>query len=1090
MGTFDSHYDAPEKILQEGENVELLFDRLTSTTGRVSWKIPPPADGCSSENQAYNGIVVVLNTVANKPSNRPDDGVRYLGDPTADPDLHSGDVLDGALVIGAYYDDKTTTEFTVTDLTEGAAYFITAHAVDAQNRYHRLGASAYSLPLQLNERGEDTAAFQEITLSNSGADIVGTDSTGLVIGNIYDFCLTVDDKEYNIEIDGADAQTYDDLLAEINKQIELLGNPFQGPLAPNTNGYYYNLTTGQLFQWDGTQHVELPVTNHPSEPNDVDPGEYWLDTDSGVNELNRYDGNITVAQTHVDYDGISPNGSFVGGTGYVVADTITLSDGSVITVDAVAAGVVTDFTVTSVGATLTPVGLELTQTSTSGVGTGFTLTPGTANIDPLTLTWVLQTPQLETGYDVTNPPCDVYWYNDGPCEMWKWNGTTWCKKQPVFVQETDPSDPENLACGTFWLDGDGQLFTWSIIDGCGQWVQVEAISWDTRPDQLPNGTYWFNDSTNEVNLRVGGAWVVQTAAFVQEEEPLTNIVGSIWFVPSTEQLFVLDATATWVEEPVLIYSTDPTDIESCDLWFNTITEELLVWDAVNNEWDQVAQFFDQVEDPSEPKALTVGTIWVRSSDNTYYEWDGGEFVQIANESLVVWPSDPTQILAGTIWYQTTTNTYFVWDGSMWNVIDPIEQPEDPTVPAVGDFWFNTTTNILSIWNGTMWVAVAYSSASLAPSVGDVWYDTINEDLLTWNGSAWVPATPLVIATLNETEPSADLCEPTSNIVFKRTAEGSHASVQIGTATVPTGQIVYPMISYNFKGNLFNALGATALLQAPVSGGDGLESIPMYEQEGVGTDGSADERRELADSLRKQLGYPTVEVELTKKQMDEAIQSALEEFRLRSSGAYRRVYFFLDLQPGKQKYVLTNKAVGFNKIVNVMGMWRVTSAFQSTAYASGVYGQTVLQHLYHMGTFDLVSYHIVSDYIEQLEQLFATRVTFTWHEGTRELNVFQTTYRPERVLVDAMIERTEQDLLTDRLTKNWIERWALAQAQLTLSEIRGKYATLPGAGGGVALNAADLEEKARFNMEQCFQDLDNFVVNDIENLGIGSEFIIG
>lgn len=998
MGTFDTFADAPEKLRQEGEQLQVNFDRLTPTTGRVSWRIPPPADGCNATNQAYDGIVVVLNTVANKPTNRPLDGTRYTGDPTADADIHAGDVINGALVIGAYYNDKTTTTFDVTDLEDGAAYFVTAHIVDAQNRYHTNGASAYSLPLERNEKVPDTQAFHEITLSNEGADIVGTDSTGLTVGDIYNFYITIDDVEHKIEVNGAQAQTYDALVAEINKQLLLIDNPFQGPLAPNTGGYYYKLSTNQLFQWNGSENIELTVINHPTDPSIVAAGDYWLDGDD---------------------------------------DDLFVRD----------------------------------STNTTW--------------DPVSV--------IEAGFDVIKPPCDAYWYNDGPCLMWKWNGTTWCSRSPVFVQNTDPSDSTVDVCGSYWLDQNGNLFVWTVSDGCGQWVQVEAISWDTRPDQLPNGTYWYNDSTNEVNLRVAGAWDVQTSAFVQENQPLTNIVGSVWYKTSTEQLFVLDGSDTWVETPVLIFSSDPTNIESCDLWFNTAIEQLFTWDAVNSEWDQVAQFFDQAADPSEPTAFEPGTIWVNNTDpsnHLYYEWDGGQFVLIADSNVVVWPSDPTQIPPGTVWLHTTTDTYFEWDGSMWNILDPIVSNEDPTVPAVGTFWFNTSTQILSQWNGSMWVPIAYSSASLAPKIGDVWFNTITMERLEWDGTAWISVMGPVVAALNVDEPADNICEPDSNIVFTRLDAGSMSSVRIGEENVGPSQISFPGVQFIFKGDLFNSLAATAQLKAPVVGSDGLDSIPMYDQEGIGTDGTADERRELADSLRKQLGYPTVEVELSTKQLDEAIQSAVEEFRLRSASAYRRVYFMMDTQPHKQRYIMTSKATGFNTIVNIMGMWRVTSAFQSTAYASGVYGQTVLQHLYHMGTFDLVSYHLISDYIEQLEQLFATRITYTWHEPTRELDIFQVFTRPERILVDAMIERTEQELMNDRWTKNWIERWALAQAQLTLSEIRGKFATLPGAGGGVSLNAADLEEKARFNMEQCFQDLDNFVVNNIENLGIGSELIIG
>lgn len=86
------------------------------------------------------------------------------------------------------------------------------------------------------------------------------------------------------------------------------------------------------------------------------------------------------AQDETDFDAVSPNGSFSGGSGYVGADTIVLSDGTVVTVDTEAAGVVTEFTVTTPstngGTVSNPI---LQQTSSSGGGTGFSLTLGNAN---------------------------------------------------------------------------------------------------------------------------------------------------------------------------------------------------------------------------------------------------------------------------------------------------------------------------------------------------------------------------------------------------------------------------------------------------------------------------------------------------------------------------------------------------------------------------------------------------------------------------------------------------------------------------------------------------------------------------------------
>ena len=68
-------------------------------------------------------------------------------------------------------------------------------------------------------------------------------------------------------------------------------------------------------------------------------------------------------------------GTFVAGTGYAATDTITMSDGTVVTVDAVAVGVITQFTITTASTSgIVGDAQTLTQGSTSGNGAGFTLT--------------------------------------------------------------------------------------------------------------------------------------------------------------------------------------------------------------------------------------------------------------------------------------------------------------------------------------------------------------------------------------------------------------------------------------------------------------------------------------------------------------------------------------------------------------------------------------------------------------------------------------------------------------------------------------------------------------------------------------------
>ena len=86
-------------------------------------------------------------------------------------------------------------------------------------------------------------------------------------------------------------------------------------------------------------------------------------------------------QTQANYNNVGSNGTFAGGSSFDVADTITLSDGSVVTVNAVDGGnSVTQFAVDSSNSTG---GLSssttLTQDSSSGDGTGFSLTLDVGN---------------------------------------------------------------------------------------------------------------------------------------------------------------------------------------------------------------------------------------------------------------------------------------------------------------------------------------------------------------------------------------------------------------------------------------------------------------------------------------------------------------------------------------------------------------------------------------------------------------------------------------------------------------------------------------------------------------------------------------
>lgn len=87
-----------------------------------------------------------------------------------------------------------------------------------------------------------------------------------------------------------------------------------------------------------------------------------------------------LGQDEFDYGGGELNGTFTGGSGYNPSDTITLNDGTVVTVAAVGtAGDVVQFDITTISTSGSANFSTLTQSSTSGSGTGFSLTQRNLN---------------------------------------------------------------------------------------------------------------------------------------------------------------------------------------------------------------------------------------------------------------------------------------------------------------------------------------------------------------------------------------------------------------------------------------------------------------------------------------------------------------------------------------------------------------------------------------------------------------------------------------------------------------------------------------------------------------------------------------
>lgn len=975
--SFTRYSDSPGQIKIEGQEIVIRFIRTSESTGKIEWNIPPPTNGCSAEAQAYDGIVITLaNKAANYLSTSPVDGKYYTGDPTADRDIHLGDKLDNALVIGAFYNDKTTTSMVVTGLKPRTPYYISGYAVDAQARYHREGVHAYSIPKGLGDLlTPDTAGYQDITIFSHNP-LNPMSPTGLHPDKHYKFAIEMCCKRHEYEIPGHEALSYSDLITAINKAFAESTCVYSGPLPQHSGEYFLDAAACSLQYWNGWRYASEEVVCRDNDPRIPELGTYWYNPETD----------------------------------------------------------------------------KLYVYETAG--------------------WTLVTNIIVHPTDPTLIVDGQIWY-DGT-DAWIWEGNHWCKLC-VYISDRNPLFPPVMSEGSYWFNTETEILNeWSMVQR--KWLTTDAIYSYIDPNAMIDGDFWYDETASKIMILNGGTFIVDENVYYKEARkngtyPGATSASMLWFIPSTGKFFQRnEANTEWVAIRYVSYPTNPTLRKSCNLWWDGDTKELMVWDEVNSRWIKVKNFYQQDTDPRIPPTLPDCAVW--------YDSKTGKIVKIMTAECdevtpIISEFDPTNLPVGTIW--RWKNVWKEWDGEKWFVINPLYSKTNPFTVEDGQFWFDSKNKILYQLIGNTWVATPYSAVDLAPKKGEQWLNTVDDQLMEWDDVTWIPSHPFAYAEWKY-----------------RTCREEKDGIRFYTRKTGCTDCRFAFKLIIENDNLFTNLKPSVMYHDPVPPNDGLTKGPTYEQLGIGTDGSPVERRELADKIMAMLGSPSIQVELTKEQLDYAIDNALQVLRKYSSYSYLRGLFFFDILPGQQNYRMTNECVGFNKIVDINTIYRTRGTAFKAAYAwDDAFSFAALQQMYTLGTFDILTYHMTQSYMEELETLFAQRIMFQWTERSRELRLHNYVGNKERVLLDVVLERTDQDLLTDRETNMWLQSWAEAECREMLADVRGKYQSLPGPNGTTVLNGPELLQQATDMKASLMEELyDAGAMQDLVNVGLRSHFVLG
>ena len=116
-----------------------------------------------------------------------------------------------------------------------------------------------------------------------------------------------------------------------------------------------------------------------------------------------------------------------------------------------------------------------------------------------------------------------------------------------------------------------------------------------------------------------------------------------------------------------------------------------------------------------PTSSVIGDVWVNTTENVVYFWDGSTWVETGGGSTVSYqsasPSDPE---IGQIWVDSDDDTTILTSDAF--ALRTPYQSASPTYGITGQLWVDSDTNILYMWNGTAWIVVGGAGGGKASTL--------------------------------------------------------------------------------------------------------------------------------------------------------------------------------------------------------------------------------------------------------------------------------------------------------------------------------------------------------------------------------------
>lgn len=239
---------------------------------------------------------------------------------------------------------------------------------------------------------------------------------------------------------------------------------------------------------------------------------------------------------------------------------------------------------------------------------------------------------------------------------------------------------------------------------------------------------------------------------------------------------------------------------------------------------------------------------------------------------------------------------------------------------------------------------------------------------------------------------------------------------------------------------------------------------------------------LAERIKMQLGYPAIRIELCDDQIYDFIDQGIEWYS--KYAGYTEEYLVFnacslykcglgikldDLFTQYYQYQCCSEVShaaqisaqfvdcdlnAYRKVVDVFSVEPVEFTGTDTLFTMDYMFAQQTYFSYMLGSFgfDLVTWHILKDWLNLREKLFATKPYVRFDPRTQYLKLTPEPTGNKSFLgvIGCRVERSIADMVRER----WVQRYALALTMIALGHVRGKFGQVTLFGGG-SLNASDI-----------------------------------